>query len=58
MDGQRPADQIGQGYARTRREDPRFRALLHAALGGARTVVNVGAGTSRATTWWPSSPAT
>ena len=38
-------DQIGQGYARTRREDPRFRALLHAALGGARTVVNVGAGT-------------
>ncbi len=38
-------DSIGQGYARTRREDPRFRALLHAALGGARTVVNVGAGT-------------
>lgn len=38
-------DSIGQGYARTRREDPRFRALLHAALGDARTVVNVGAGT-------------
>lgn len=38
-------DTIGQGYAQTRREDPRFRALIHAALGNARTVVNVGAGT-------------
>jgi len=38
-------DRIGDGYARTRREDPRFRALLHEALGDARTVVNVGAGT-------------
>jgi SAM-dependent methyltransferase len=38
-------DAIGQGYALTRREDPRFRALLHAALGDARSVVNVGAGT-------------
>jgi SAM-dependent methyltransferase len=38
-------DAIGQGYARTRREDPHFRELLHAALGDARTVVNVGAGT-------------
>ncbi|MCW8138316.1 MAG: class I SAM-dependent methyltransferase [Planctomycetota bacterium] len=37
-------EQIGQGYSRTRREDPRLRALLHAALGDARTVVNVGAG--------------
>jgi SAM-dependent methyltransferase len=37
-------DDIGVGYARTRREDPRFRALIHAALGDARTVVNVGAG--------------
>lgn len=37
-------DTIGHGYARTRREDPRFRALIHAALGDARTVVNVGAG--------------
>lgn len=37
-------EQIGQGYARMRREDPRLRALLHAALGDARTVVNVGAG--------------
>src|SRR5258708_818431 len=38
-------DRIGDGYARTRREDPRFAALIHQALGDARTVVNVGAGT-------------
>lgn len=38
-------DAIGHGYSRTRREDPRFRAQIHAALGNARTVVNVGAGT-------------
>jgi SAM-dependent methyltransferase len=37
-------DIIGRGYSRTRREDPLFRALIHAALGNARTVVNVGAG--------------
>ena len=37
-------DAIGHGYARTRREDPRLRASIHAALGDARTVVNVGAG--------------
>jgi SAM-dependent methyltransferase len=37
-------DSIGRGYARTRREDPSFRACIHAALGNARTVVNVGAG--------------
>jgi SAM-dependent methyltransferase len=37
-------DEIGRGYSRTRREDPRFRALIHAALGDARTVANVGAG--------------
>jgi SAM-dependent methyltransferase len=37
-------DGIGNGYARTRREDPRLRALIHSALGDARTVVNVGAG--------------
>ena len=37
-------DEIGAGYARTRREDPRLRARLVAALGDARTVVNVGAG--------------
>lgn len=38
-------DEIGHGYGRTRREDPTFRARIHAALGDARTVVNVGAGT-------------
>lgn len=38
-------DTIGHGYSRTRREDPRFRAQIHAALADARTVVNVGAGT-------------
>ena len=38
-------DTIGHGYARWRREDPTFAALIHAALGDARTVVNVGAGT-------------
>jgi hypothetical protein len=36
-------DQIGAGYATTRREDPRIAARIHAALGEARTVVNVGA---------------
>ena len=35
---------IGAEYAATRREDPRIAALIHAALGEARTVVNVGAG--------------
>lgn len=38
-------DTIGHGYSQTRREDPRFRARILAALGDARTVVNVGAGT-------------
>jgi SAM-dependent methyltransferase len=37
-------DAIGREYARFRREDPRFRARILAALGDARTVVNVGAG--------------
>jgi SAM-dependent methyltransferase len=37
-------DVIGTEYAATRREDPRLAALIHAALGEARTVVNVGAG--------------
>lgn len=32
------------GYARQRRADPRIAALIDAALGDARTVVNVGAG--------------
>jgi SAM-dependent methyltransferase len=38
-------DRIGTGYAQTRREDPSLRAHIEAALGDARTVVNVGAGT-------------
>ena len=37
-------DVIGAEYAVTRREDPRIAALIHAALGEARTIVNVGAG--------------
>jgi hypothetical protein len=37
-------DRIGAGYATTRREDPRIVARIHAALSGAQTVVNVGAG--------------
>ncbi|MBL8877879.1 MAG: class I SAM-dependent methyltransferase [Phycisphaerales bacterium] len=34
----------GIGYAQQRRPDPRIEALIHAALGDARTVLNVGAG--------------
>lgn len=34
----------GAGYAVQRRTDPRIAALVHAALGPARTVLNVGAG--------------
>jgi SAM-dependent methyltransferase len=34
----------GDGYAQIRRADPRIAAQIHAALGDARTVVNVGAG--------------
>jgi SAM-dependent methyltransferase len=34
----------GVGYAEHRRPDPRIAARVHAALGAARTVVNVGAG--------------
>jgi len=38
-------DGIGRSYTHTRREDPRLASRIHAALGPARTVVNVGAGT-------------
>lgn len=38
-------DQIGRGYALGRRTDPRIAALIWDGLGGARTVLNVGAGT-------------
>ena len=37
-------DQVGPGYARHRRPDPRIAALIHRAIGPARTVLNVGAG--------------
>lgn len=37
-------DRIGSAYARQRRADPRIAAVVQAALGDARTVVNVGAG--------------
>lgn len=38
-------DVIGTSYAQTRRECPRIAARINAALGDARSVVNVGAGT-------------
>lgn len=38
-------DGIGRTYTRTRGTDPRIAAAIWAALGDARTVVNVGAGT-------------
>jgi SAM-dependent methyltransferase len=38
-------ERIGVGYAKTRREDTRLARRIHAALGDARSVVNVGAGT-------------
>ena len=37
-------ERAGAGYARLRRTDPRLAAHVHAALGDARTVLNVGAG--------------
>ncbi len=38
-------EQHGTGYASVRRPDPRIQALVDAALGDSRTVLNVGAGT-------------
>jgi SAM-dependent methyltransferase len=38
-------DRIGVGYRQVRRPDPRIAARIEAALGDARSVVNVGAGT-------------
>jgi SAM-dependent methyltransferase len=38
-------ERYGHTYARYRRGDPRIAARIRAALGGARTVLNVGAGT-------------
>ena len=37
-------DVIGRSYAATRREDPRIATQIRAALGDARSVVNIGAG--------------
>ena len=38
-------DTIGVDYARLRRPDPRIAVQIKAALGAAKTVINVGAGT-------------
>jgi SAM-dependent methyltransferase len=38
-------DRIGTSYTRTRRTEPRIAARLHDALGDARRILNVGAGT-------------
>ncbi|MEL6105402.1 MAG: class I SAM-dependent methyltransferase [Planctomycetota bacterium] len=38
-------DTIGQHYSQTRREDPQIGARIHGALGNAKSVLNVGAGT-------------
>jgi SAM-dependent methyltransferase len=38
-------DLIGRGYARSRRPDPRIAVAIRAALGGCKSLVNVGAGT-------------
>ncbi|WP_189281805.1 class I SAM-dependent methyltransferase [Streptomyces atratus] len=38
-------DTIGASYSNARRPDPRIAARIHAALGNAATVINVGAGT-------------
>jgi SAM-dependent methyltransferase len=37
-------DSLGRGYSKVRRADPRIAARIEAALGDARSVVNVGAG--------------
>ncbi len=37
-------DRIGEGYANLRRPDPRIAAAIDAALGDAKTLLNVGAG--------------
>lgn len=38
-------DQIGSGYAAQRRQDPRIAQQIETALGAARTIINIGAGT-------------
>ena len=44
MAGDVDYDDIGATYSRTRRTDPRIAACVHAAVGSARTILNVGAG--------------
>ena len=44
MTGTPAYDRMGIDYAEVRRPDPRIAAVIHAALGDARTVLNVGAG--------------
>lgn len=44
MPGDVDYESRGQGYAVQRRADPRIAALVHDALGTARTILNVGAG--------------
>ena len=38
-------DRIGKTYADYRRPDPRIAAAIRKALGGAQSIVNIGAGT-------------
>lgn len=45
MDGEELYDEIGVGYSLGRRTDPRWMATILAALGDARVVLDVGAGT-------------
>ncbi len=45
MSAQVDYERHGRTYAQHRRPDPRIAARIHAALGDARTVLNVGAGT-------------
>ncbi len=49
MSGAQLYDTIGADYTVTRRTEPRIAAQIWAALGDARTVLNVGAGRRR--TW-------
>src|SRR5690242_17988538 len=42
--GDHDYERRGSSYSAVRRPDPRIEAQIHAALGDARTVVNVGAG--------------
>ncbi len=45
MTGTPAYDRMGVDYTEVRRADPRIETTIHAALGDARTVLNVGAGT-------------